>query len=199
MAPLNPDAVMTGLRTVAHDTPERPAVLRVTVRGYDEVHRWTEYGAGAHLGRFGSADPNAMIPDYFDPRHEVLGLAMEIGEHYPEGVWRLLSPEGDLMYDPRQGHTLADILRGRYPGGYGMNELQPTPERIAAAKRAQSREWTIGPEGAGEIMRDDVVGHMVVAGLIEPRFVTPTQQIAGRSDYLVLTVRGEEWLARAEQ
>jgi hypothetical protein len=40
---------------------------------------------------------------------------------------------------------------------------------------------------------------MVGAGLIEPRFVTPTQQIAGGDDYLGLTQRGEEWLARAER
>lgn len=80
-----------------------------------------------------------------------------------------------------------------------MNSLEPTLERIAAAKRAQAREWTFGPEGAGEILRDETLGEMVVAGLIEPRFVTPTQQIAGRSDYLGLTARGEEWLARAEQ
>jgi hypothetical protein len=77
--------------------------------------------------------------------------------------------------------------------------LEPTAERVAAAKRAQSREWTFGAEGAGEILRDDVLGDMVVAGLIEPRFVTPEQQIAGRSDYLGLTARGDEWLARAEQ
>lgn len=77
--------------------------------------------------------------------------------------------------------------------------LEPTPERIAAGKRAQSREWTFGPEGAGEILRNPVLGDMVTAGLIEPRFITPTQQLAGRSDYLGLTVRGEEWLARAEQ
>lgn len=80
-----------------------------------------------------------------------------------------------------------------------MITLEPTGERIAAAKRAQSREWTFGPEGAGEILRDDTLGEMVAAGLIEARFVTPTQQINGRSDYLGLTVRGEEWLARAEQ
>lgn len=77
-----------------------------------------------------------------------------------------------------------------------MTALEPTPARVAAAKRAQSKEWTFGPEGAGEILRDETLGEMVAAGLIEPRFVTPTQQINGRSDYLGLTVCGEEWLAR---
>lgn len=77
--------------------------------------------------------------------------------------------------------------------------LDPTPERITAAKRAQSREWTFGPEGAGEIMTNETLGEMVVAGLIEPRFATAHQQISGKSDYLGLTARGEEWLARADQ
>lgn len=80
-----------------------------------------------------------------------------------------------------------------------MVELEATPERVEAAKRAQSKEWSFGAEGAGEIMTNETLGEMVVAGLIEPRFISPQQQIAGRSDYLGLTVRGEEWLARADQ
>lgn len=79
------------------------------------------------------------------------------------------------------------------------NQLEPTPDRIAAAKQAQSKEWAFGPEGAGEIMTNETLGEMVVAGLIEPRFVTAEQQMAGRSDYLWLTPNGEAWLARAEQ
>jgi hypothetical protein len=80
-----------------------------------------------------------------------------------------------------------------------MTTLEPTLERIAAAKRAQSKAWSFGPEAAGEILTDETLGEMVVVGLIAPRFVSPTQQIAGRNDYLALTLAGEEWLARAEQ
>ncbi|GIM88781.1 hypothetical protein [Paractinoplanes toevensis] len=80
-----------------------------------------------------------------------------------------------------------------------MTALEPTPERIAYARKAQSRTWTFGPEGAGEILADDVLGGMVVNGLIAPHFVTPTQQIAGQDDYYRLTEAGEKWLAENEE
>lgn len=73
--------------------------------------------------------------------------------------------------------------------------LEATPERIAYARRAQRREWTFGPEGAGEITTDETLGEMVVEGLIVPHFITPTQQINGGSDYYRLTEAGERWLA----
>lgn len=76
-----------------------------------------------------------------------------------------------------------------------MPDLEATPERIAVAKRAQTREWAFGPEGAGEIMRDAALGDMVAAGLIAPHFVSATQQINGRSDHYRLTEAGEQWLA----
>ncbi|GAA0494003.1 hypothetical protein Ade02nite_20830 [Paractinoplanes deccanensis] len=76
--------------------------------------------------------------------------------------------------------------------------LEATPERVAYARRAQDRQWTFGPENAGEIMTDDVLGEMVVEGLIAPHFVTPTQQINGQDDYYRLTEAGERWLAAAD-
>jgi len=76
--------------------------------------------------------------------------------------------------------------------------LEPTPERIAAARRAQSKQWSFGPKAAGEILRDPVLGEMVAHGLIAPRFVTPAQQVAGRCDFLGLTLRGEQWLTDAD-
>lgn len=75
--------------------------------------------------------------------------------------------------------------------------LEATSERIAVARRATGRGWTFGPEGAGEIMRDEALGDMVVAGLIAPYFVTATQQINGQDDHYRLTTRGEQWLADA--
>lgn len=80
-----------------------------------------------------------------------------------------------------------------------MTALEPTPERIAVARRAQGRDWTFGPEGAGEIMRDEALGDMVVAGLVSPHFITATQQINGGSDHYRLTDRGEQWLAEHEE
>ena len=77
--------------------------------------------------------------------------------------------------------------------------LEPTPERIAAARRASGRDWTFGPEGTVLVAADPVLGEMVAVGLIAPQFVSPQQQLAGRSDYYRLTEAGEQWLARAEQ
>ena len=77
--------------------------------------------------------------------------------------------------------------------------LEPTPERIAAARRASGRDWTFGPEGTVEIDHNGVLRVMAGAGLITPHFVTPTAQINGQDDYYRLTEAGREWLSRAEQ
>jgi hypothetical protein len=77
--------------------------------------------------------------------------------------------------------------------------LEPTPERVAAAKRASGRDWTFGAEGAVEVDHNGVLRVMVAAGLIVPHFVTPTAQINGQDDYYRLTEAGIDWLARAEQ
>ncbi len=77
--------------------------------------------------------------------------------------------------------------------------LEPTPERVAAAKRCLDRGWTFGPEGTALVATDPVLGEMVGAGLIRPRFVGANQQINGQDDYYRLTEAGEQWLARAEQ
>ena len=73
--------------------------------------------------------------------------------------------------------------------------LEATPERIAAARRARGRDWTFGPEGTVLVTSDPVLGEMVAAGLIKPYFVSPEQQIGGQDDYYRLTDAGEQWLA----
>lgn len=80
-----------------------------------------------------------------------------------------------------------------------MTALEPTPERIAAAKAASGRDWTFGPEGTAEIDRNPILAEMVAAGLISPRFVSPTAQISGADDHYRLTPAGEAWLAQHAQ
>lgn len=80
-----------------------------------------------------------------------------------------------------------------------MTVLEPTPERVAAARKANGRGWTFGPEGAVLVSLDPVLGEMVAAGLIGLKFVTPQAQLDGQDDHYRLTASGEEWLARAEQ
>lgn len=79
-----------------------------------------------------------------------------------------------------------------------MSNPEPTPERIAAAKRAAGRDWTFGPEGTVEIDHNGVLRVMVAAGLITPHFVTPSAQIRGQDDYYRLTEAGQQWLASAD-
>lgn len=80
-----------------------------------------------------------------------------------------------------------------------VNELEPTTDRITAAKRASGREWTFGPEGAVEVDTDPALADMVTSGLITPHFVSPQAQIGGQDDYYRLTEVGREWLAAAER
>jgi hypothetical protein len=80
-----------------------------------------------------------------------------------------------------------------------MNDVYPTPEHLDAARRASGRDWTFGPEGAIEIDHNGALRVMVGAGLIQPHYVTPQQQIAGQRDYYRLTEAGERWLAEHEE
>lgn len=77
-----------------------------------------------------------------------------------------------------------------------MTDLEPTPERIAAALAACGRDWTMGTEGTIEVTTNPVLGEMVTAGLIAPHFVTPFAQVNGQDDYYRLTYEGHEWLTR---
>lgn len=77
--------------------------------------------------------------------------------------------------------------------------LEPTPERLAAARAASDRDWTFGAEGTVEIDRNPTLAEMVAAGLILPRFVSPTAQINGAEDHYRLTPSGEKWLAQHTQ
>lgn len=80
-----------------------------------------------------------------------------------------------------------------------LEPLQPTPERIAAARRAANRLWTFGPEGTAEITTNSVLAEMVGAGLIKPHFVSAAAQLRGFDDHYRLTPGGEQWLDWAEQ
>ena len=77
--------------------------------------------------------------------------------------------------------------------------LDPTPRRVAAARRASGRDWTFGPEGTIEVSTHPILEEMVGAGLIKPHYVTPEQQIAGQDDCYRLTEAGERWLAENEE
>jgi hypothetical protein len=76
-----------------------------------------------------------------------------------------------------------------------VTTLEATEERIAAAKRAQTRDWTFGPEGPTELSQHPVLGEMVMLGLIEPHYVTADQWVSGLNDHFLLTELGEQWLA----
>lgn len=76
-----------------------------------------------------------------------------------------------------------------------MADLQPTPERIAAARRAAGREWTFGPEGTVELTTNPVLASLHLSGLIAPQFVSSLAQLNGGSDYYRLTDAGRKWLA----
>ena len=78
-------------------------------------------------------------------------------------------------------------------------EVYPTPERLDAARRAARKTWTFGAEGAIEVDHNGALRVMVGAGLVAPHFVSPQQQLAGRSDYYRLTEAGERWLAENEE
>lgn len=93
---------------------------------------------------------------------------------------------------------LAAAIVDRFKGEMTM-PLEPTPERIAAAKRASGRDWTFGPEGTVAIITNPVLADMVDAGLIQPRFVSPQAQIGGQDDYYRLTEAGRAWLDNTEE
>lgn len=107
---LRPVDVYEGINAVMYRQAERPTRLRLHPGSYGDVLRWETYAAPATFEDWlrGPGVTNTL---------PVLGLRADVGDHYPKGVWRLLSTEGDLMYDPRQGRTLRDCLRGAFPGG----------------------------------------------------------------------------------
>jgi hypothetical protein len=62
----------------------------------------------------------ATIPEYdhvIDPQRPVFGLEVKVSDYLPTGVWRLADPDGALLYDPREGRTLRQVLQGDWPGG----------------------------------------------------------------------------------
>lgn len=76
-----------------------------------------------------------------------------------------------------------------------VNDLEPTPELIAAAKRVATGTWTAGHRGPAELT-DPALRELVDARLAYLHY-TPAFKRA--DDYWRLSTEGEEWLARAEQ
>lgn len=73
-------------------------------------------------------------------------------------------------------------------------DLEPTPERIAVAKRVATREWTVGHDEAAFSGIETAHRELIDAGMVVLH-LPPTRL---RLDYWTLTPRGHEWLARAE-
>lgn len=76
--------------------------------------------------------------------------------------------------------------------------LDPTPEHLDIARRAATRTWTVGPEGAIEIDTNPHLAQMVTAGLVQLVFTHAHKQVAGYEDYWGLTPDGRAWLAEHE-
>lgn len=99
-------AVLAGAMDVTRRAVEAPAVLRAHPA---TVHRLLLASKEHHdviaLGNFGPR--HAVIPDYFDTRPSVLGIAMENDDYLPEGAFRLCDEYGTLLLDSREGtHAL---------------------------------------------------------------------------------------------
>lgn len=80
-----------------------------------------------------------------------------------------------------------------------MTVLNPTPELIAAARKADGRDWTFDHNGPIELETNHILAVLVHVGYIRPHFVTPDAQIAGQDDYWALTDTGRAWLAEHDQ
>lgn len=92
---------------VIHDEgpAHEPAILRTHMSGYTDVTR----------ARFDLMNQHQTLLGLHDA--PLFGLDMEAADYYRPGVWRLLTREGDLLHDPREGMTLGAIREGRWPGG----------------------------------------------------------------------------------
>lgn len=75
-----------------------------------------------------------------------------------------------------------------------MNELEPTPERLEAARLAELGNWNV-ERGAEE--SDPVLMEMLDAGLLTLIY-TPQLHAQGLDGVRVVK-RGWQWLARADQ
>lgn len=74
-----------------------------------------------------------------------------------------------------------------------MSDLTPTPELIAAARRAASGQWTVGSEGIlAEKRANPHLGEMAKAGLVE-LCAAPVRLPV--DDRWALTDAGRQWLA----
>ncbi len=77
-----------------------------------------------------------------------------------------------------------------------MAALDPTPELLAVARRAGTRKWTVGPEGAIEITTNPHLATLVGKGLVRLHY-TPAFALA--DDYWTLTDAGRAWLAEHDK
>jgi hypothetical protein len=72
-----------------------------------------------------------------------------------------------------------------------VNDLPPTPELLAAARRVATREWTLSVHDSA-YPDDPALRKLVDAGYATV-YYPPTRL---REDYWTLTTRGREWLAQ---
>lgn len=93
-------------------TGTRAAVVRCAPDvGYEIMSTFDPYTSGQYYGRFREAEvigewadgSPVSFPGSYDPRPGALGMAMEIDEHLPRGVWRLCDADQTLLYDCREG------------------------------------------------------------------------------------------------
>lgn len=73
--------------------------------------------------------------------------------------------------------------------------LEPTPDLLAAARRAAGTGWIVGPRGSAEACTDPALALLVQAGYVRIHYVSAADQMRGRDDYWSLTTDGRAWLA----
>lgn len=87
---------------IAYRTSVPPKQLRCHPSTGFELHQaWAEMTGAYDMGRFGPR--GAIIPDYFDTRPQILGMAVETDSWLPPGMFRLCDEDGTLLYDSREG------------------------------------------------------------------------------------------------
>lgn len=73
-----------------------------------------------------------------------------------------------------------------------MPDLEPTPDLLATARRANGRDWTVGPEGAIEMETNQALAQLVGVGYVRMHFTAAYKRA---DDYWTLTEAGRVWLA----
>jgi hypothetical protein len=106
------DEILQVVTDVCRRTAHQPKVLRCSPDvQYQIMSTFDPYRSGQYSGRFGDAEVIGEWPDgspvrfptSFDRRPGALGMALEVDEHLPRGVWRLCDADQTLLYDCREG------------------------------------------------------------------------------------------------